>query len=73
MTQLTTMQYRTLEAYCEVGSGKMAAHRLGIAEQTVKNHLLDVRRITGAVNTAQLCYMLGSGDLDRRLPEPEDG
>ena len=49
------------------GSGKAAAHRLGLSHSTVKHHLANARTKVGATTTAQLVWILAP-----RLPEPED-
>jgi DNA-binding CsgD family transcriptional regulator len=38
-TSPTAMELRVLEAYSRLGSQKKVAHELGIALQTVKNHM----------------------------------
>ena len=41
------------------------AGKLGIKNQTVKNHLRDIFTKTGASNSKQLCYWIGSGRFER--------
>ena len=58
--------------YCEKGHAKATALALDLSVQTIKNHLYEARKRTGTVSTAQLCYLLGSGDLEQYVPRPED-
>jgi DNA-binding CsgD family transcriptional regulator len=70
--RLTKREYQTLTALTEYGTQIVAAQHLSIAIQTIKNHLTSARRKTGALSTAQLMYLLGSGQLDEYLPEDDD-
>jgi DNA-binding CsgD family transcriptional regulator len=45
-------------AYLETGSMKAAAHRLGVHEQTVKQHLARLRRQYRVTTNAQLAVAL---------------
>lgn len=55
---MTARQRAVLVAYCEAGSVAAAAHQLGVAESTVKNHLADLRRRCGFSSTAQAVWHL---------------
>jgi DNA-binding CsgD family transcriptional regulator len=56
--QPTPAEIRALRAYLEEGSTRCAAHAIGCAESTVKNHLKHVRSKLGAKTTAQVVFML---------------
>ena len=58
----TRRQLETLVVYIEVGSIGAAAHELGIAETTVRQHLSGLYRRTGCQNAAQAAYRLGAGE-----------
>jgi DNA-binding NarL/FixJ family response regulator len=66
MTVATTRQRptrRQLEvprAYIAAGSIVAAAHELGIAETTFRQHLSGLYRRTGCLNAAQAAYWLGA-------------
>jgi hypothetical protein len=49
------------------GSEKAAAHRLGLSQSTVKDHLANARSKVGAETTARLAWILAP-----RPPEAED-
>jgi DNA-binding NarL/FixJ family response regulator len=53
-------------AVLATGSGKAAAHRLGLSHSTVKHHLANARSKVGATTTAELVWILAP-----RLPEPQ--
>lgn len=55
---LTGRQVEVVFAYIQTGSEKAAAHALGIAPGTVKNHLANGRSRVGALTTAQLVYVV---------------
>lgn len=59
----TRRQLETLVVYIEVGSIVAAAHELGIAETTVRQHLSGLYRRTGCLNAAQAAYRLGRAEL----------
>lgn len=54
----TPGELRALRAYLKAGSAKDAAHQLGCAESTVKNHLAHVRSKLGAKTTAEVVFRL---------------
>jgi DNA-binding CsgD family transcriptional regulator len=56
---ITPSQLRAARLYARTVSIRKTADELGIAEQTVKNHLASIRRRLGASNTAQALVMLG--------------
>jgi DNA-binding CsgD family transcriptional regulator len=54
--KLTPRQIEVLDLKCRSGmTALQVARRLGIAEQTVKNHLMFARQANKAVSTEQLC------------------
>lgn len=59
----TRRQLETLVVYIEAGSIGVAAHELGIAETTVRQHLSGLYRRTGCLNAAQAAYRLGRAEL----------
>ena len=56
---LTDNQRAALEALCEHGSEKLAAHALGISIWSLGNRLGHIRAKSGLA-TVQLCYWLGA-------------
>ena len=58
----TRRQVEVLRAYVAAGSITAAAHALGIAESTARQHLSGLYRRTGCLNAAQAAYWLGAGD-----------
>jgi DNA-binding CsgD family transcriptional regulator len=58
---LTEREHEAVEALIEEGTYRAAANRLGIAEQTVKNHMYAVRKKVGAKNSLQAVYKLVTG------------
>lgn len=61
---LTRRQLATIEAYVRTGSLSATAGALGVAESTVRQHLADARRRTGATCAPQLVWrLLASGEL----------
>lgn len=58
----TRRQLETLVAYIDAGSIVAAAHELGIAETTVRQHLSGLYRRTGCLNAAQAAYWLGRAE-----------
>ena len=58
----TRRQLDVLRAYIATGSIAAAAHELGIAETTARQHLSGLYRRTGCLNAAQAAYWLGSGE-----------
>jgi DNA-binding NarL/FixJ family response regulator len=61
----TDREVGVVAAVLAAGSGKAAAHRLGLSHSTVKHHLANARTRAGVATTAQLVWILGP-----RLPEP---
>lgn len=67
----TTTQLRVLESYARLGSQKAVAHEMGIALQTVKNHMgtlyarLDVG---GAVEALSALGWISGPDMSGRPP-----
>jgi DNA-binding NarL/FixJ family response regulator len=57
-TAPTPAELEALRAYLAAGSVKGAAHRLGLREQTVKNHLANARCRLGAKTTAEAVFRL---------------
>jgi DNA-binding CsgD family transcriptional regulator len=81
----TRRQLETLVVYIEAGSIAAAAHELGIAETTVRQHLSGLYHRTGCLNATQAAYRLGRAELaesrggakaasasDRRLTRGDD-
>lgn len=64
----TDREVGVVAAVLVAGSEKAAARHLGLSPSTVKHHLANARAKVGAVNTAQLVWILAP-----RLPEPEPG
>jgi DNA-binding NarL/FixJ family response regulator len=62
----TEREVAVVAAVLAAGSTKAAAHRLGLAERTVRSHLANARSKLGAESTPQLVWILRS-----RLPEHE--
>lgn len=52
----TPRQLAVLQARCETGNAKEAAHRLGITPATVRAHLRDLRERCGCNSVEQACY-----------------
>lgn len=63
---LTIREREVALACIEAGSAKAAAHELGLAEQTVKNHLANVRSKLGATNMAQVAWILARARLSTK-------
>jgi DNA-binding NarL/FixJ family response regulator len=63
---LTTREREVALVCIEAGSAKATAHELGIAEQTVKNHLANVRSKLGATNMAQVAWILARARLSTK-------
>ena len=64
LDRLTPRHRELLDAICRHGdSYKIAGRRLGISDQTVKNHLTNMRAKTG-LSTAQMCRELGEKKRD---------
>lgn len=59
----TRRQLETLRAYIAAGSIAAAAHDLGIAEATARQHLSGLYQRTGCQNAAQAAYRLGCADI----------
>ncbi len=59
----TRRQLEVLRAYIAQGSTAAAAHELGIAESTARQHLSGLYRRAGCLNSAQAAYLLGRADL----------
>lgn len=57
--ELTVRELQVIAELVLHGGGKDVAACLGIAEQTVKNHVARVLAKTGAVSSRQLPYILG--------------
>lgn len=55
---LTPREAEVLDTYVMEGTTKKAAKRLGLQEQTVKNHLAHIRRKVGTSNTLQAVYKI---------------
>lgn len=55
---VTAAELRAVRAYLQAGSAKDAAHKLGCAESTVKNHLAHARSKLGARTTAEVVFLL---------------
>ena len=55
----TRRQLEVIRAYITAGSIAAAAHELGIAETTARQHLSGLYRRTGCLNAAQAAYWLG--------------
>jgi DNA-binding NarL/FixJ family response regulator len=55
---VTPGELRALRAYLEAGSVKAAAHQLGIAESTLKNHMQTIRSKLGVKTTAEAVFVL---------------
>jgi len=64
----TEREIAIVAAVLDAGSGKEAAHQLGLSHSTVKHYLASARSRVGATTTAQLVWILGP-----RLPAPEGG
>ncbi len=62
----TRRQLEVLRAYIAAGSIAAAAHDLGIAETTTRQHLSGLYRRTGCLNVAQAAYLLGRAEANRR-------
>jgi DNA-binding NarL/FixJ family response regulator len=62
----TRRQLEVLRAYISAGSIAGAAHELGIAESTARQHLSGLYRRTGCASVAQAAYMLGRAEIGRR-------
>jgi len=58
---MTERELEVVEMLIDVGTGKKVAKRLGITEQTVKNHLMSVREKTETDTTVQAIYKLITG------------
>ena len=58
----TRRQMEVLRAYIAAGSIAGAAHALGIAETTARQHLAGLYRRAGCANAAQAAYRLGRAD-----------
>ena len=58
MRPATPRELDVLAAVLEAGSGKAAACRLGLSEETIGSHLEHVRQKVGAVNTTQAVWRL---------------
>jgi DNA-binding NarL/FixJ family response regulator len=54
----TDVELYALRAYLKTGSARAAAAALGLAEQTVKNHLASIRSKLGVRKTIQAAYIL---------------
>ena len=54
----TDRQMAVFEEVCRAGSVKVAAHRLGLSEGTVKNHLRVLYERLGADSAAQAAYLI---------------
>lgn len=54
----TERELDALAEYVLTASHKEAARNLGMAESTVKNHLVNLRAKTGTYTTFQLVYVL---------------
>lgn len=63
MDRLTPRQGTVLDACCRLGETiKATARRLGIDEQTVKNHRTAIMRTMEAVSMCQVCWLYGLSD-----------
>jgi DNA-binding NarL/FixJ family response regulator len=62
----TRRQLEVLRAYIAAGSVAAAAHELGIAETTARQHLSGLYRRTECLNIAQAAYWLGCAERARR-------
>jgi DNA-binding CsgD family transcriptional regulator len=58
---LTERELEVVETLIDEGTGKGVAVKLGISEQTVKNHLMSVREKTETDTTLQALYKLITG------------
>jgi DNA-binding NarL/FixJ family response regulator len=56
----TEREVEVVSALLVAGSTKAAAHRLGLAERTVRSHLANARSKLGAESTPQLVWILRS-------------
>jgi DNA-binding NarL/FixJ family response regulator len=65
VARATDREVGVVAAVLVTGSGKAAAHRLGLSHSTVKHHLANARSKVGAATTAQLVWILAP-----RVPEP---
>lgn len=59
LAAITERQYEVLAVRCRLPRTAMVAAELGIAQQTVKNHLLDIYRTFGTVDALQTVHRLG--------------
>jgi DNA-binding NarL/FixJ family response regulator len=59
----TRRQVEILRAYIDTGSIKAAAHEVGLAETTCRQHLSALSHRTGCANVAQAACLLGAGGL----------
>lgn len=67
---MATLSPRELDIVAEIATGdsyKQIAYRMGIAEQTVKNHVAKARQKLGATSTIDLMAKMGW----LRLPDAE--
>lgn len=63
---MTDRQLEVLWGVAEYGGNERAAEEMGVSIQTVKNHLADARRRTGAVTTLQAYHRIIGGRVMRR-------
>lgn len=56
--QLSARQLEVLMTLAELGSNQAVVDKLGIAEQTVKNHLSQIRLLTDSTSTLQAYHRL---------------
>jgi DNA-binding NarL/FixJ family response regulator len=56
-TMLTRAQVRVIQAIADEGSYKLAARKLRLSTQTVKNHLQEIQRRLGAKDKTHACVI----------------
>jgi DNA-binding NarL/FixJ family response regulator len=71
---LTPRRLQVAELLLEGMSNKEITDRLDVSESTVKQHVVDLRNIFGAINRTQLAVMLaelrmGDGESANRKPD----
>lgn len=75
MISLTERQQEIVAARCDSGETvDECAYRLGIAQQTVKNHVSDIIRRLEVISFYQVCTLYGKQDERFYIPatDPKD-
>lgn len=60
--ELTSRETEALVAYARLGTQELAAQKLGVHKQTIKNRIQSAKAAKESVSTVQLLWLILDGD-----------